>query len=73
MEAEKLFDLALLSSAQRVEEGTSMQTFLQEYHRDQVAHFTWGYSAMSQEEVRAELSAEQGRQFPSRLDQVLQS
>ena len=71
MEAETLFDLTLLSSAQRVEEGTAMQTFLQrgpqEYHWDQVSHFTWGYSAMSQEEVRAEISVEQGHQFPSRL------
>jgi len=54
-----------------VEEETAMQTFLQggpqAYHWDQVSHCSWGYPAMSQEEVRAELSVEQGHQFPSRL------
>lgn len=48
MEAEMLFDLTLLFPDKQVEEGTAMQTFLQrgpqEYHWDQVSHFTWGYS-----------------------------
>lgn len=47
VEAEMLCDFRLLFSAQRVEEGTAMQTFLQhspqEKHWDRVSHFTQGY------------------------------
>lgn len=76
MDAEILFDLTLLSSAQRVEEGEATQTCLQhgpQDHWGQVSHFTRGSSATSWEEVRAELSVEQGHQFPSELKLVLQS
>lgn len=51
-----------------------MQPFLQwdlQNHWDHLSHFTWRYSAVSWEEVRAELSVKQGHEFPSGLKYIL--